>query len=85
MWYNCDYTWDFSFIENWEEDKEDGDTIFMAFLFAESNDVMKELIHDFIDKEPDMLIKNLVAMREKGGYPRRVDVSKKYFSKILKK
>jgi len=85
MWYNCDYTDDFSFIENWEEDKEDGDTIFMAFLFAESNDVMKKLIHDFMDKEPDMLTKNLLAMRERGGYPRRLDVSRKYFTKILKK
>ena len=57
----------------------------MAFLFAESNDVMKALIHDFMDKEPDMLTKNLVAMRERGGYPRRLDVSRKYFTKILKK
>ena len=85
MWYNCNYTDDFSFIENWEEDREDGDTIFMAFLFAESNDVMKKLIHDFMDKEPDMLTKNLVAMRKKGGYPRRLDISRKYFSKILKR
>ena len=85
MWYNCNYTDDFSFIENWEEDRKNGDTIFMAFLFAESNDVMKELIHDFMDKEPDMLTKKLVAMRERGGYPRRLDISRKYFTKILKK
>jgi hypothetical protein len=57
----------------------------MAFLFAESNDVMKKLIHDFMDKEPDMLTKNLVAMRKKGGHPRRLDISRKYFSKILKR
>ena len=85
MWYNCDYTDDLSFIESWEEDKENGDTIFMAFLFAESNDVMKKLIHDFMDKEPDMLTKKLVGQRMKGGDTKRVDISRKYFSKILKK
>ena len=85
MWYNCDYTDDFSFIENWEEDKKDGDTIWMAFLFAENTNVMKKLIHDFIDKEPDMLTKNLVTIRQRSGYPRRMDVSMKHFSKVLKK
>lgn len=86
MWYNCNYEDDWDFIENWEEDKKDGDTIWMAFLFAESNDVMKALIHDFMDKEPDMLTKNLVAIREKnGGMTDRIGISRKYFSKILKK
>ena len=85
MWYNCDYTDDFSFIENWEEDKKDGDTIWMAFLFAENTNVMKKLIHDFIDKEPDMLTKNLVTIRQRSGYPRRMDVSMKHFAKVLKK
>tara|TARA_R110002020_G_scaffold231146_7_gene442281 strand:+ start:7723 stop:8190 length:468 start_codon:yes stop_codon:yes gene_type:complete len=85
MWYNCDYTDDWTFVENWEEDKKDGDTIWLAFLFGDSNEVMKELILDFIKKEPDVLTKKLVAIREKQNIPTRIDVSRKYFSKILKK
>ena len=85
MWYNCDYTDDWTFVENWEEDKKDGDTIWLAFLFGDSNEVMKELILDFIKKEPDVLTKKLVALREKQNIPTRIDVSRKYFSKILKK
>tara|TARA_R100001224_G_scaffold108460_1_gene84803 strand:+ start:5923 stop:6387 length:465 start_codon:yes stop_codon:yes gene_type:complete len=85
MWYNCDYTDDYSFIENWEEDKKDGDTIFLAFLFADDSDVIKLLIHDFIAKEPNMLTKKLVAMRERGGYPTRIDVPLKGFVKALKR
>ena len=85
MWYNCDYTDDWTFVENWEEDKKDGDTIWLAFLFGDSNEVMKELILDFIKKEPDVLAKKLVAIREKQNIPTRIDVSRKYFSKILKK
>lgn len=85
MWYNCDYTDDWTFVENWEEDKKDGDTIWLAFLFGDSNEVMKELILDFIKKEPDVLTKKLVAIREKRNIPTRIDVSRKYFSKILKK
>ena len=85
MWYNCDYTDDWTFVENWEEDKKDGDTTWLAFLFGDSNEVMKELILDFIKKEPDVLTKKLVAIREKRNIPTRIDVSRKYFSKILKK
>jgi hypothetical protein len=85
MWYNCNYEDDWTFVENWEEDKKDGDTIWLAFLFGNSNDVMKELILDFIKKEPDVLTKKLVAIREKQNVPTRIDVSRKYFTKILKK
>jgi hypothetical protein len=81
MWYNCDYTDDFSFILNWEEDKKDGDTIFIAFLFAEDDDAMIELLHDFIDKEPDMLVKKLKAIRGN----QEIDVSRKWFTKVLKR
>ena len=38
MWYNCNYTDDFSFIENWEEDKKKKKTeiqyLWHFFLFS---------------------------------------------------
>ena len=51
------------------------------FIFAESNDVMKELYIDFMEKEPDMLTKKASSNERSRNIPTRIDVSRKYFSK----
>lgn len=84
MWYNCnnDYTWDF--VKEWKEDVKDGDSIFMAFLFASNSKAFKEMVLRFIMKEPDVLHKKLIGVRERNGCPVRVDYSQKLLARLLK-
>jgi hypothetical protein len=84
MWYNCDYNDGWDFIKNWEPDKEDGDTVFLAFLFADGVNVMKSIVLDLIAQEPDILTKKIISIRPRGGLPTRVEYSLKFFQKILK-
>jgi len=84
MWYNCDYEDGWDFVLNWEEDKKDGDTVFIAFLFAENRKVLKELTANLIEKEPDVLTKKLIGIRQRRGIPTKIDLSVKYFNKLLK-
>jgi len=83
MWYNCDKGDGWNFINNWEPDKEDGDSIFMAFLFAEGKDSFKELTKDFINKCPEVLTKNKIGIRYRSGFPKRMIYSNKLFKKII--
>ena len=70
----------------WKEAVEVYFRDFMAFLFPNIHDEIDwGKGYDFMDKEPDMLTKKLVGQRMKGGDTKRVDISRKYFSKILKK
>ena len=84
MWYNCDYEDGWDFVLNWEEDKKDGDTVFIAFLFAENRKVLKKLTADLIKKEPDVLTKKLIGIRQRRGIPTKIDLSVKYFNKLLR-
>jgi hypothetical protein len=84
MWYTCNYDDGWEFIRGWEEDRKDGDSIFLAFLFAENRKVLKELTLDLLAKEPDVLIKKLIGIRHRHGVPTKVDLSIKYFNKLLK-
>lgn len=84
MWYNCDYEDGWDFVLNWEEDKKDGDTVFIAFLFAENRKVLKKLTADLIEKEPDVLTKKLIGIRQRRGIPTKIDLSVKYFNKLLR-
>ena len=84
MWYVCDNNDGWEFVKNWEEDKEDGDTIFLAFLFSDGIEVVKELVLDIIRQEPDILTKKIIGIRQRNGIPTRVDYTLKLFNKILK-
>jgi hypothetical protein len=83
MWYNCDEDDDWFFVQNWTPDREDGDTIFMAFLFAADNQTFKRMTHDFIIKCPEVMHKKLLGIRHRNGAPARVVYSTKLFNKIL--
>ena len=83
MWYNCDEDDDWFFVQNWESDKEDGNAIFMAFLFAEDNQSFKKLTHNFIIKCPEVMQKKLLGIRYRQGAPTRVVYSTALFNKIL--
>ena len=84
MWYNCSYDDGWEFIREWIEDRKNGDTVFLAFLFAENRKVLKELTLDLLAKEPDVLTKKLIGIRHRHGVPTKVDLSLKYFNKLLK-
>ena len=84
MWYNCDKDDGWSFVLNWDEDKKEGDSIFMAFLFASSTKAWKEMLINFIKKEPDCLHKQLMGSRHRKGQPTKVYYTQKILSRILK-
>ena len=69
MWYNCNYDDGWDFIKNWEEDKPNGDTVFLAFLFADNKEAMRKLTIDLIEREPDVLTKNIISIRQRNGGP----------------
>jgi len=85
MWYNCNYEDGWDFVMDWEEDDLDGDTIFIAFLFASDTEALKKMTLKLIEKEPDVLTKKLVTLRYRNGAPTKVDMTTKYFNKILKR
>ena len=83
MWYNCNRDDGWSFINNWEPDREDGDSIFLAFVFSEGKNSFKKLTRDFVDKCPEVLTKNKIGLRYRSGFPKRMNYSNKLFKKII--
>ena len=83
MWYNCNRDDGWNFINNWEPDREDGDSIFMAFVFADGKDSFKKLTQDFIDKCPEVLTRNKIGLRYRNGFPKRILYTNKLFKKII--
>ncbi len=84
MWYNCNEDDGWDFITNWEEDKEDGDAIFLAFISADSMDIVKENMNRFVSMQPDLLSKKLIAFRLKNGIHTKMNYNNRIFKKILK-
>lgn len=84
MWYNCDEDDGWSFVYNWDEDKPDGDAIFMAFLFASSTSAWKQMLLKFIEREPDVLSKKLLGVRIRKGVPTKTTYTTNLFTRILK-
>ena len=83
MWYNCNEDDDWFFIQNWTPDQEDGDAIFLAFLYASDNEAFKRLTANFILKCPEVTTKKLIGIRHRQGTPTRVTYTPKLFNKIL--
>jgi hypothetical protein len=84
MWYNCNEDDGWEFINNWEADREDGDSVFMAFLFADGEGAFRELTLDFINRCPEVLHKNKIGLRYRSGFPKRVKYDNRLFKKIIK-
>lgn len=82
MWYNCDYEDDWNFVLQWEPDREDGDSIFMAFLFADSTEAFRNLTRFFTHRIQGQ-DKHLIGIRHRNGVPTRVEYTPKLFKKIL--
>jgi hypothetical protein len=83
MWYHCNESDDWEFVANWEEDRENSDSIFLAFLFAADSESFKQLTRDFLSKCPEAKEKKLLGMRYRSGFPRRITYTYKLFKKIL--
>jgi len=83
MWYNCNEEDDWSFVQSWLPDQEDGDAIFMAFLYASDNEAFKRLTANFILKCPEVTTKKLIGIRHRQGAPTRITYTPKLFNKIL--
>ena len=83
MWYNCNEDDGWEFINNWEADREDGDSIFLAFIFAEGDDAFKDITRDFLSRCPEVFEKNKLGIRPRGGIPTRVTYTNRLFKKIL--
>ena len=83
MWYNCNKEDGWNFINDWEPDRKNGDSIFLAFIFAEGKDSLKEITKDFLYRCPEALEKNKISLRYKGGFPRRINYDNRLFKKII--
>ena len=83
MWYNCNEDDGWHFINKWHPDREDGDSIFLAFLFARDTPAFKELTLDFLTKCPEALEKKKLGLRYRSGFPKRVTYDNRLFKKIL--
>lgn len=84
MWYNCDSKDGWDFVQDWHPDREDSDSIFLAFLFASDTETFKELTKNFISIHPNYSQKKLIGIRYRKGFPTRVEYDSKLFNKILK-
>ena len=82
MWYNCNYDDGWDFIKNWEQDRADGDTVFLAFLFADNRDVMQQLAIDLLQKNLDIENKKLISIRQRNGGPERVENPQNFLKKL---
>ena len=83
MWYNCDYNDDWNFVLQWEPDREDYDSIFLAFLFAESTQAFKQITYLFLQQSRALSTDHLLGIRHRNGVPTRVEYDQKLFKKIL--
>jgi hypothetical protein len=83
MWYNCNEEDDWSFVQSWLPDQEDGDAIFMAFIYAADNEAFKRITANFILKCPEVTTKKLIGIRHRQGAPTRITYTPKLFNKIL--
>jgi hypothetical protein len=83
MWYNCNEDDGWHFINKWQPDREDGDSIFLAFLFAKDTEAFKDLTLDFLTKCPEALEKKKLGLRYRSGFPKRVTYDNRLFKKIL--
>ena len=83
MWYNCNEDDGWSFVKNWEADDRNGDTIFLAFLFAEDTDTFKKMTRNFIIVCPEVMQKKLISIRYRSHKPTKIEYSPKLFNRIL--
>lgn len=83
MWYNCNQDDGWGFIQNWDPDDLDGDSIFMAFLFASNTDTFKRMTQNYIIKCPEVMQKILLGIRYRKHRPTKVTYTPKLFNKIL--
>ena len=83
MWYNCNYDDKWDFLEGWYPDDKNGDTVFLAFMWASNTKDFKKLIMNLIITEPSVLSKKLTSLRTKKKQPTKIDYSTKLFAKIL--
>ena len=84
MWYNCDEDDDWFFIQNWTPDREDGNSIFMAFLFAKDSKSFKKLTRNFLARCPEVTQRKLLGIRQRRGAPTKVVYSIELFNRILR-
>jgi hypothetical protein len=83
MWYNCNYEDDWELVKSWKADDRNGDTVFLAFMWASNTKDFKKLIMNLIINEPTVLSKKLISLRTKKEQPTKIDYSTKVFAKIL--
>lgn len=83
MWYNCDYDDSWEFVTSWTEDKPEGDSIFIAFLFSDSSNTLKKMCATLVWNEPNVLTKRIIGLRYRNGVPTKVDYPNSVFRRVL--
>ncbi len=82
MWYRCqDWTWED--IISWRQDDPDGDSFFLAFLWAKPGG-MRDLCLQLIAKAPDVITHRIFGLREKKDGPTLIEWTTKILVRVLK-
>jgi hypothetical protein len=84
MYYVCNEADDWRFVTQWQPDRPDGDSIFLAFLFAANRRALGELAWQLIGHEPRILTHTLLGIRHKRHQgPQRVRYDLRLFHRLL--
>ena len=83
MWYKCNESDGREFLDEWMEDRPDGDSIFPAFLCCTSTASFKRIVVNFINREPAVLTHKMYGSRLRNGVDTRVNYSLRIFKKLL--
>lgn len=83
MWYRCNESDGWEFIQEWMPDRPDGDSLFLAFLTASSSRSFRELVLNFLATEPAVFTHKLFGSRLRNGKSTRIVYTPKLFQKLL--
>lgn len=83
MWYRCNSDDGWEFVRGWEPDRPDGDTLFMAFLFSDGKEVLKDMTAIWCNQHPEWKECQITGLRLRGGRPTPVKYPHSLFQKIL--
>lgn len=83
MWYRCDATDGWEWVRNWQPDRPQGDTFWLAFIFTTDPGALAHGTLELIRREPEVLTKKLRAVRLRDGQPTHVAYDQRLFVRIL--
>lgn len=83
-WHRTDGNWTVEDVKNWRQDDPTGDTFLFSIAMADNTDVKRQGLWSFIQREPDVLVCDVQALRPRHGEITIIPYSKRTLTRILK-